>query len=98
MAPARKYAEVAVRAAWADLLLRLGLQERSQEAYDDALLRAYALTLDFEPAGVTAPPTGSALTGNATVTITHTVGTTPPFDARALQRQFDAQARRIAEG
>lgn len=56
MRSARAYAEVAVRKAWADLLLRLGLRERSAEAYDKALVRAFALALDFEPVGVTARP------------------------------------------
>ncbi len=56
MRSARLYAEVAVRKAWADLLLRLGMHERSSEAYDEALVRAVDLAMEyqFEPVN-TAP-------------------------------------------
>ena len=55
MQSAKKYAEVALRKAWADLLLKIGLRERSAEAYDEALVRAAALALDYQFEPVEAP-------------------------------------------
>jgi hypothetical protein len=57
MRPARAYAAVAARRAWADLLWRLHLRRRSGDAYDAALARAYACyAADFEPVAVTSRP------------------------------------------
>lgn len=48
MTEARRYAAVAVRYAWAALLLRLGLRERWEWAYGAALSHACALADDWE--------------------------------------------------
>ena len=52
MRPARAYAGVALRKVWASLLWRVGLRRLSDDAYGEALVRAFTLTLDFEPVAV----------------------------------------------
>jgi hypothetical protein len=48
LSPPRAYAEVAIRRAWSDLLLKLGLREKAAEAYDEALVRAAVLSRNFD--------------------------------------------------